>query len=424
MQLNDGLTLILIGLIAVFSLIGGAVVVLIIQKNKGNVNKAREDAERELQKESLKAKLPKEDVKKFMEFDDIEDDMIVQDNGNRFVMILKCTGINYDLMSEPEMLAVEEGFGNFLNTLKYPIQLYVQARSLNLEEGIDVYRKRLQNLKGDYDKYTNSVSQAKRNPRVTEEQKAQMDFEIKKKRILLDYGADIVNYIEKMSMNRNILQRKYYVVVSYHTSELGLATSFSKEEARDVAYSELYTRCRSVQAALVPCGIESTILKSEDLAELLYIAYNKDEADTYNLRKAIENGYYRLYSTSEDVQEKKKKALDKEIQEKAIAEAEEALQNAIKGLNQKYQGPSATETVLTEEEKKSDAIKAEAMQIIIDNQDQFDVRAVDKALTDLNSQMKKPIVEVKEEKKEEDFGIQKPQRDSDVVESILNSDEQ
>lgn len=424
MQLNDGLTLILIGLIAVFSLIGGAVVVLIIQKNKGNVNKAREDAERELQKESLKAKLPKEDVKKFMEFDDIEDDMIVQDNGNRFVMILKCTGINYDLMSEPEMLAVEEGFGNFLNTLKYPIQLYVQARSLNLEEGIDVYRKRLQNLKGDYDKYTNSVSQAKRNPRVTEEQKAQMDFEIKKKRILLDYGADIVNYIEKMSMNRNILQRKYYVVVSYHTSELGLATSFSKEEARDVAYSELYTRCRSVQAALVPCGIESTILKSEDLAELLYIAYNKDEADTYNLRKAIENGYYRLYSTSEDVQEKKKKALDKEIQEKAIAEAEEALQNAIKGLNQKYQGPSATETVLTEEEKKSDAIKAEAMQIIIDNQDQFDVRAVDKALTDLNSQMKKPIVEVKEEKKEEDFDIQKPQRDSDVVESILNSDEQ
>lgn len=424
MQLNDGLTLILIGLIAVFSLIGGAVVVLIIQKNKGNVNKAREDAERELQKESLKAKLPKEDVKKFMEFDDIEDDMIVQDNGNRFVMILKCTGINYDLMSEPEMLAVEEGFGNFLNTLKYPIQLYVQARSLNLEEGIDVYRTRLQNLKSDYDKYTSSVSQAKRNPRVTEEQKAQMDFEIKKKRILLDYGADIVNYIEKMSMNRNILQRKYYVVVSYHTSELGLATSFSKEEARDVAYSELYTRCRSIQAALVPCGIESTILKSEDLAELLYIAYNKDEADTYNLRKAIENGYYRLYSTSEDVQEKKKKALDKEIQEKAIAEAEEALQNAIKGLNQKYQGPSTTETVLTEEEKKSDAIKAEAMQIIIDNQDQFDVRAVDKALTDLNSQMKKPIVEVKEEKKEEDFGIQKPQRDSDVVESILNSDEQ
>ena len=65
------------------------------------------------------------------------------------------------------------------------------------------------------------------------------------------------------------------------------------------------------------------------------------------------------------------------------------------------------------------------MQIIIDNQDQFDVRAVDKALTDLNSQMKKPIVEVKEEKKDEEaLDFQKPQRDSDAVEAILNSDEQ
>ncbi len=417
MQLTDGLTLILMGLIAVCSLIGGAIVVLLIQRSKGNLNKAHEDAEREAQKESIKSKLPKEDVKKFMEFEDIEDDMIIQEDGKRFVMVLKCTGINYDLMSEPEMLAVEEGFGNFLNTLKYPIQLYVQARSLNLEEGINVYRDRLQGLKGEYDKYVSAVNQAKKNSRVTEEQKSQMDFEVKKKRVLLDYGADIVSYIEKMSMNRNILQRRYYVVVSYHTSELGLTTSFSKEEARDVAYSELYTRCRSIQAALVPCGIESTILKSEDLAELLYIAYNKDEADTYNLKKAIENGYYRLYSSAEDVQEKKRQALDKEIQEKAIQEAEEALQNAIRGLSSKYHAPA--ENDITEEEKKSDAIKAEAMQIIIDNQEQFDSRAVDKALTDLNSQMKKPIVKPEEINDEENV----VKSESDALEAIINSEE-
>lgn len=416
MQLTDSLTLILMGLIALCSLVGGAIVVLLIQRSKGNLNKAQKDVEKDIQKESIKAKLPKEDVKKFMEFEDIEDDMIIQENGKRFVMVLKCTGINYDLMSEPEMLAVEEGFGNFLNTLKYPIQLYVQARSLNLEEGINVYRDRLQGLKGEYDKYLNAVNQAKKNSRVTEEQKSQMDFEVKKKRILLDYGADIVGYIEKMSMNRNILQRRYYVVVSYHTSELGLTTSFSREEARDVAYSELYTRCRSIQAALVPCGIDSTILKSEDLAELLYIAYNKDEADTYNLRKAIENGYYRLYSSAEDVQEKKRKALDKEIQEKAIQEAEEALQNAMKGLSSKYR--PAIENDITEEEKKSDAIKAEAMQIIIDNQDQFDVRAVDKALTDLNSQMKKPIVKPEEINNEENA----VKSESDALEAIINSE--
>ena len=423
MLLTDSLTLILMALIAIISIIGGVVATLIIQRSRGNLKNVQRDAEKEVQKESMKAKLPKEDVKKFMEFDDVEDDMIIQDDGKRYVMVLKCTGINYDLMSEPEMLAVEEGFGNFLNTLKFPIQLYVQSRSLDLETGLNAYHDRIQKLRGDYDKYANSVAQAKNNPRATNEQKAQMDFELRKKRIMLDYGADIVNYIEKMSKNRNILQRKYYVVVSYHTSELGLTTSFSKEEARDVAYSELYTRCRSIQAALAPCGVECSLLISEDLAELLYIAYNKDEADTYNIKKAIENGYYRLYSTAEDVHEKKKAALDREIEEKAIAAAEEALQNAIRNLNQKRDNnqnlPGANDE-LTDEQKKEDTIKAEAMQIIIDNQDQFDVRAVDQALTDLNSQMNKPLVDTKEVENMDNA----PKRDSDALEAILSADDE
>jgi hypothetical protein len=68
-------------------------------------------------------------MRDFMEFDKIEDDMIVQDDGRRYVMAIRCMGINYDLMSEPEMLADEEGFANFLNTLKFAIQLYVQSRT-------------------------------------------------------------------------------------------------------------------------------------------------------------------------------------------------------------------------------------------------------------------------------------------------------
>ena len=371
MALTNSLTLLLVALVGIICLIIGIVATLIFQKNKSSLKSMEREAELEVQKQNMKAKLPKEDVKKFMEFDDVEDDMIVQDNGKRYVMVLKCTGINYDLMSEPEMLAVEEGFGNFLNTLKFPIQLYVQSRSLDLETGINAYHERLQKLKVEYDKYVSAVNQAKLNPKATTEQKNRMDFEVKKKRILLDYGADIVNYIEKMSKNKNILQRKYYVVVSYHTSELGLTTSFSKEEARDVAYSELYTRCRSIQAALAPCNVDCTLLKSEDLAELLYIAYNKDEADTEILLD--ENGYYRLYSTSEDVHAKKRAALEKEIEQKAIEEAERALQDAIRSLNNKNMANQipTVEDELTEEQKKSDTIKAEAMQIIIDNQDQL-----------------------------------------------------
>lgn len=396
----DGWMTILIILIAIVAALIGAVITFAIQNRKGTVQQLENNSKKEQERISVKKDLPKEDVKKFMEFDEIEDDMIIQENGNRFVMVLKCMGINYDLMSDTEMLSVEEGFGNFLNTLKYPIQLYVQARSLDLDEGIGVYRKRLDSLGAEYDKYAEAVNRTKASGRATPAQRQQMDFELKKKRTLLDYGADIVNYIERMSMNRNILQRKYYVVISYHSSELGLATNFKREEVRDLAYSELYTRCRSISAALAPCGVESSILKSEELAELLYIAYNKDEADTYNLKKALENGYYRLYSTAPDVKAKKDAMLQEKIREDAVAEAELALQTAIGSLKQ----VTAEKMGLTEEEEIEDETKRQAMQLILDNQDQFEPAVVDEALTELNSKMHNPVIDP-EDLEEVDYNV-------------------
>ena len=67
----------------------------------------------------------------FMEFDKVEDNMIVQKNGNRYVMVIECQGINYDLMSQAEKVSVEEGFIQFLNTLSYPLQIYTQTRKIN-----------------------------------------------------------------------------------------------------------------------------------------------------------------------------------------------------------------------------------------------------------------------------------------------------
>lgn len=394
----DGLWLLIIFLIVLASLGTGVVAVLIYQRSKGGMARMAEDEEYKKQQEEKRKRELREaqsvKLKDFMEFDRVEDDMIVQADGTRYVMAIRCMGINYDLMSEPEMLAVEEGFANFLNTLKFPIQLYVQARSLDLSEGINIYHTRLDELKRDCDRYMDAVSRAKAtNPTLTTNQKQQMDFEVRKKKTLLEYGADIVGYIEKMSQNRNILQRKYYIIVSYETSEMGLTTSFSKEEAKDVAYSELYTRCKTIQAAITPCGIESTLLKSEDLAELLYIAYNKDDADMYDVRRAINSGFYRLYSTAPSVMDKKRAALDAKIKEDAITQAELALKAAMDGLRNSEEFDIS---VLTEEQQYEDDTKKEAMAIILENQDQFEPEVVDKALEDLNSSMHKPLVSQEE----------------------------
>ena len=58
-------------------------------------------------------------------------------------MVLECQGVNYDLMSSVEKVAVEEGFLQFLNSLRYPIQIYVQSRTVDLTKSLDGYRKKL-----------------------------------------------------------------------------------------------------------------------------------------------------------------------------------------------------------------------------------------------------------------------------------------
>ena len=78
----------------------------------------------------------KKSIFKFMQFDKIEDNMIVQDNRQRYLMVIECEGVNYDLMSQVEKTAVESGFVEFLNTLRFPIQLYTQTRTVNIGESI------------------------------------------------------------------------------------------------------------------------------------------------------------------------------------------------------------------------------------------------------------------------------------------------
>ena len=39
--------------------------------------------------------------------------MIIRKNRTQYVMVVQCQGVNYDLLSEKEKIAVEEGFVHF-----------------------------------------------------------------------------------------------------------------------------------------------------------------------------------------------------------------------------------------------------------------------------------------------------------------------
>lgn len=255
----------------------------------------------------------------FMEFDRIDDNMIVQDDGKKYLMVVECDGINYDLMSNLEKTAVEAGFISFLNTLNYPIQIYTQTRTINIESSIERYEARLKTIKKDLERKQEKYRTLNETGKATEKELQNLRIEIARVQNMYDYTYDVITNTKSTSRNKSVLKKSYYIIVPCFLSELDAeATIADEQEKQNIMFSELYTRAQSVVRSLYACNMTCRILDSRGLMELLYVAYNRDDSDIFGIDKAMNAGYEELYSTAPDILDKRMKALDDEISKRAF----------------------------------------------------------------------------------------------------------
>lgn len=306
---------IIVVLILILLVLIGVVFFYIWKSNRKKEGKDTEIIKNKDKSQSKNAGI--EPMSKFLDFDEIVDSMIVRKNRQQYVMVIQCKGVNFDLLGEDEKIAVENGFTQFLNTLRFPIQLYVQTRSLNLKDSVEQYRARVNEVKQEILKIDAHIKKEQSNGRL--DLVRRLEFEKRRKENILEYGIDITEYIARMSQNRDVLQQNTYVTVAYYTSEFGgEIQNYSKEEIDNIAFSELYTRAQTLIRGLSSAGVSGRVINSEELAELLFIAYNRDESDILNIRKMVDNEYDSLYNTAKDVMEKQKEAIEKKVNEEAI----------------------------------------------------------------------------------------------------------
>lgn len=353
------LNLILIVLVVlIFILAGVYFAIMYSAKNKAEKEEKQQEGKKDKNTGDTftQGPLSKESIYKFLDFEEIIDNMIVRKNRTQYVMVIQCQGVNYDLLSEDEKIAVEEGFVQFLNTLRFPIQLYIQTRSLNLKDTVAEYRQRVSQVSREIEKLDARIREAeiKKNQVLINK----LVFEKRRKQNVLEYGMDISDYVDRMSLNRNVLQQKNFIVVSYFAAELGNISDYSKEEIDSMVFSELYTRCQSVIRSLATAEVGGRLLDSEELAELLYVAYNRDDSELYQLSKALDAQYDALYSTGKDVLTKRKEMLDAEIEKEAVEIATDSLIEADKKRQK--------------EEEKKRKVKNRAMELIEEYKDQMD----------------------------------------------------
>ena len=315
------LTIILYIMLAImFALLVALIFVFLntkIKEKQQEEKNIKDDGNKPVSKEKAKT-FTVNSIFDFMEFDKIEDNMIIQKNGMRYVMVVECQGINYDLMSQAEKVAVEEGFVQFLNTLSHPIQIYTQTRKINLESSLQTYKAEVDKVEQEYQRQTLRYRQIMQSPNATEEQRKKALYEYTKQKNLYEYGKDI----------------KYYIVIPYYVEEVG---DYGKDELREIAFSELYTRAQSIIRTLSACGVLGKVMSSTELVDLLYVAYNRDESDVYGVDKAIKAGYNELYSTAPDYMDKKMKILDEQITKEAMNLANEKVIEAQTEKQKEYE---------------------------------------------------------------------------------------
>ncbi len=194
---------------------------------------------------------------------ELRDNVVIMKDGS-FRAVVACKSINFDLMSDMEREGVEYSYQNFLNSLKFTIQILVRSQKVD----IGPYIEKLSEIRRNNDNMLLGV--------------------------LMD---DYINFIDILSQEANIMDKSFFIVVPYYTSvdaEKALEQtknffkSFSKAKGPAVtridratyekALTELTNRVDSVMSGLFQIGIHSVRLNTRELAELYYNFNNPDTA--------------------------------------------------------------------------------------------------------------------------------------------------
>lgn len=203
-------------------------------------------------------------AQEFLPFEDIRDDMILL-GGHRYRAVLACTSTNYQLKTSAEREQIELSFQRFLNSVNFPITFFLQTKVID-------NTTRLEDLKRDLSRTTAQF------PNIT----AYAD----------QYLNDMAHLNERLGNNQ---QKRRYIIVTYDNADE--LSTLTEEEKIIHAAKEVRLRCQSIQSNLEAVGVNSHIMETHELIELIYSSYHRDD---YSYAEAIaEKAGFSLFAHGE-----------------------------------------------------------------------------------------------------------------------------
>lgn len=215
----------------------------------------------------------------FVDVKEIKEGVVILKSGG-LRQVIMVAGLNFDLKSEDEQEAIIGSYQSFLNSLDFPLQIFIHSRKINV------------------DKYIDGLSQ----------------LEVKEANPLLRTQiGEYREFIRTLVSENVIMNKSFFAVVPYDPVQLGEASKkagkklfslFSKKKAGQEAdldpeadpnfneyLSQITQRSDQVISGLNQIGLRAVALNHDETTELFYNLYNPEaiEKKGLEINKAKDN---------------------------------------------------------------------------------------------------------------------------------------
>ena len=196
----------------------------------------------------------------FIPIKEIRDGIVIMKD-NSFRVILMTSSLNIALKSQEEQEAIIGQFQNFLNSLEFSIQFYIQSRRLDIRPYI-------------------AFLEEKERDQVNELMKIQT--------------REYIEFIKNFTESTNIMSKSFFVSVPYASnlsSGMKNKWGFSQGNAKDStktkewledfeeSKTQMEQRVSVIEQGLSRFGIRVAQLGTEEIVELFYKIFNPGEVD-------------------------------------------------------------------------------------------------------------------------------------------------
>jgi hypothetical protein len=197
----------------------------------------------------------------FVPIKEVRDGIVVLKDGTLRALIL-ASSVNFSLKSDDERTAIILQFQDFLNSLDFSVQIFVQSRKLDIRPYIALLEQQEKNQMSD---------------------------------LMKIQTQEYIEFIKNFTENTNIMTKHFFLVIPYSPAVLqgkgvGSITYLIKPKDKKEALqtdkdlfeehrAQLEERLSVVEQGLVRCGIRVVQLGTEEVIELFYKIFNPGDAE-------------------------------------------------------------------------------------------------------------------------------------------------